>query len=494
MKRPLRILVVFLCLVYFHNSYAQSIEFYKYLGDTSINQGGGRILQLPDKGYFILSGNFQAKSKNNGGLIFYRTNSKGDTMFSKNFDIPLQLQGWGPAKFNISADSKFLATYYILDSGFIKFWRFMCDSSGKHPQTLYNKYRIHALDSASITYPEMHVKYVPNECFYIYGQSPYAPDSSYVIWKIDTSGKLLWRQDYFDTFNSSSFNLTVFNNKLLFTSIVANNKLAGVRLVWMDMNGNVIKERSHCQDIFRNPPSQCNGPTLLPDSSIIMGVYGANFNDFPWPQLVKFNTNFDTLWSRRLTLPRGGGITSNDNTSITKIVATADSGIGVYWYRSFTDYPYGLGYGDNLRTYKANGDTISTIFVFGTNNDIIATSDKGYALTGADQAPGNRFNNTFLLKLRRASLAVGIEEPMEIGEGGISIYPNPAASSITLYTNDEFRNAEIRIYNLQGQLIQGYSHITGKEFLISRNNTPQGLYILQITNTNKTRCLKFAWD
>ena len=44
-----------------YSGYCQTFEFAKVIGNTSINQGSGKIEQLPNGGYFILSGIFQAK-------------------------------------------------------------------------------------------------------------------------------------------------------------------------------------------------------------------------------------------------------------------------------------------------------------------------------------------------------------------------------------------------------------------------------------------------
>ena len=496
MKHSL-LLVVLLFFASLHNANAQSFEFGKDLYDTgSHSEQGISMLQLPSNEYLIAS---------DGGIFkksfywrLYKTKSTGSVIFSINSPNLLYFRFVTEPQeiVELSPDS-YLVHSTIIDSGSIKLVRLICDSNGKNATTLYNKYPLAALDSVEKNLA-INVKYIPNECFYVYGQSPYAPNNSYVIWKIDTSGKMIWRQDYYDTCNGTNFNLTVFKNKLLLTSSIYNARITGARLLWLDLNGNVTKEGTICDPLFPTFQSIYNTQVVLPDTSIVMGFYANDWSNFPWPLVIKFNANLDTVWHQRMYFQRATKNIdpSNDATSINKMVATVDNNIGIYWSQNFFDEPYGVKDEDNLRTYSSGGNLISKIQIYDPSgitqyNDMIATSDKGYAFTGEDEVSSNQVYS-YLLKLKD-SLRTGIEVPI-YSEGSVSIYPNPATSALTIRSAGEFKNATIKIYNLQGQEVQTYSHITGKEFLISRNNTPQGLYILQIISNNKTQMMKFVWE
>ena len=507
MKRPLRILIVVFCFFFMHKAHAQYFEFGKVLGDTSISQSGRLIAQLQNNSYLIAS---------DGGVFrqsyywhLYKTNNKGDSVFSVTSANLLNFRFiTAPQSMTILSSNTYSINSAIIDSGAIKLVRLKCDSIGKNTRTLYNKYPLSQLDSVATTHPELHVKYIPNECFYIYGQSPDAVTNSYVIWKIDTGGKMLWRQDYYDTLTGFEFNLVVLKNKILMTSGAYTTRWTGVRLLWMDTLGNVTKENTVGPPFFianYNAYFDQHGLAVLPDTSIVMGCDGP-WAWFNWPLLLKFKPNLDTAWHRYVQIPRDPKNIDkqHDLVQINKIVVTADSNIAVWWYKSFNDF--NSRYTQMLDQYKMDGRNVSRMEVDSVEpyypmtegvepglNDMIATADNGFAFEGSitTNAPINK-SGTYLMKLSN-SVVTTLEEPLQNMEG-ISLYPNPAASSITLHSTNEFQNAEIKIYNLQGQQIQGYSHISGKEFLILRNNAPQGLYILQITTNNKSQTLKFAWQ
>ena len=513
MKRPL-FLLAFLCFACMHKAHAQYFEFGKVLGDTSVEQGGNLIGQLPDNDYLLQSG-YYLKSTNEIGVIFYRTTSKGDIVFSSvvRNTYKRQITGkyWNKTwTYNLMlTPNKYLYYSVALDSAKIKLLRVSIDSTGKNSVSSYKEYYIPAMDSGLITNPDLYVKYIPNECFYIYGQSPYAPDSSYVIWKIDTSGKLIWRQDYFDTCNGYNFNLVVLKNKLLLTSRVDNSRINGVlRMLWMDSIGNVTQEKT-----FSGGGSfEQSRLLMLPDTGFVMsfdgGVPSGSFSYFPWPLLVKFNKNLDTVWHQYMSVPRKPGHISNssDATEILKVTSTVDGNIAVWWHKNFADYDNN---GDMLTCYLLNGTmksqigTDSLLWDYESKNsisiggyyDMMATSDTGFAFTtkGIIDTIPNGKDNTYLIKLSDHFIITSIDQ-VEKQIDGIKLYPNPSSSFLILNSTDEFQNAEIKIYNLQGQQIQDYSHIKGKDFLISRNNAPQGLYILQIINNNESQTLKFAWQ
>ena len=184
-------------------------------------------------------------------------------------------------------------------------------------------------------------------------------------------------------------------------------------------------------------------------------------------------------------------------------MGTADSNIAVWWYKSFNDF--NSYYVEMLDQYKMDGSSISHVAVDSLEpytigggkaglNDMIATSDKGFAFAGSTEVNLQKnIGGTYLLKLSNA-IVTAVEEPVQ-NIGGISLYPNPASNSFMIRnTGGDFQNTTIRIYNMQGQEITSYSHINGKEFSILRNNCKEGLYVLQIIDANKTQTLKFVWQ
>lgn len=68
----------------------------------------------------------------------------------------------------------------------------------------------------------------------------------------------------------------------------------------------------------------------------------------------------------------------------------------------------------------------------------------------------------------------------------IKIYPNPFSTQTTLHTNYILNNATLTLYNCVGQIVKQMINISGRTFTINRDNIPNGLYFLRLTQDNKT--------
>ncbi|WP_309640958.1 T9SS type A sorting domain-containing protein [Flavobacterium sp.] len=65
------------------------------------------------------------------------------------------------------------------------------------------------------------------------------------------------------------------------------------------------------------------------------------------------------------------------------------------------------------------------------------------------------------------------------------IYPNPFDSSATISFTATIINADLNIYNLQGQKVKTINNFSGQTMTLSRENLPSGLYFLQLIENNK---------
>jgi hypothetical protein len=81
--------------------------------------------------------------------------------------------------------------------------------------------------------------------------------------------------------------------------------------------------------------------------------------------------------------------------------------------------------------------------------------------------------------------ATGIST-METNYFSMKIYPNPLTSFATLQFNNIMKDAELNIYNLYGQKIKSINNIYSDKIEIDRNNLPNGLYFVQLTQDNTT--------
>ena len=73
----------------------------------------------------------------------------------------------------------------------------------------------------------------------------------------------------------------------------------------------------------------------------------------------------------------------------------------------------------------------------------------------------------------------------EIGSENVSVYPNPAASVININGLNDFANLEVKVLNLQGQVVM----IVSNSLEINVEDIEAGVYFLNI-NCNGTEIIK----
>ena len=124
--------------------------------------------------------------------------------------------------------------------------------------------------------------------------------------------------------------------------------------------------------------------------------------------------------------------------------------------------------------------------IYGGNSDdgcngMVSTSDGGSVMIGYTNSYGAGNKDYFLIKTDQNGLVVGLKDS-DLKLKNIKIYPNPAATLITIETpTTPEKNTLLTIYNLSGQQLF--------ERLISEAKTevdvsvfPQGVYLLRVKN------------
>ncbi len=74
----------------------------------------------------------------------------------------------------------------------------------------------------------------------------------------------------------------------------------------------------------------------------------------------------------------------------------------------------------------------------------------------------------------------------ELSSNNFNIYPNPFSSSTTLYTDTFITSATLTVYNSFLQKVKQIKNISGQTIVLDRDNLPNGLYFLQLTQESKT--------
>jgi hypothetical protein len=91
----------------------------------------------------------------------------------------------------------------------------------------------------------------------------------------------------------------------------------------------------------------------------------------------------------------------------------------------------------------------------------------------------------------RDAYLLALDEP--IGEYGAIIYPNPSQGNFTIRLDRNlYTNAQIRIVDLQGKLLEEKSiSVEGRNLEIN-TNLPKGMYILQVEIEGQALTRKFV--
>ena len=68
----------------------------------------------------------------------------------------------------------------------------------------------------------------------------------------------------------------------------------------------------------------------------------------------------------------------------------------------------------------------------------------------------------------------------------IRIFPNPFSTQTTLEVDKNFKGATLSVFNTFGQQVKQIKNISGQTITLYRDNLPSGMYILRMTQDNKT--------
>jgi predicted GH43/DUF377 family glycosyl hydrolase len=68
----------------------------------------------------------------------------------------------------------------------------------------------------------------------------------------------------------------------------------------------------------------------------------------------------------------------------------------------------------------------------------------------------------------------------------IAIFPNPFSTETILQTDNPLHNTTFTIYNIYGQAVKQINNISGQTFNFNRENLISGIYLIELTQDNKT--------
>lgn len=74
----------------------------------------------------------------------------------------------------------------------------------------------------------------------------------------------------------------------------------------------------------------------------------------------------------------------------------------------------------------------------------------------------------------------------------MKLYPNPFKDETTLQTEQTFQNATLTMSNAFGEIVHRRENINGSSIVLERDNLPNGVYYIQVTEESRTTTLKLS--
>lgn len=162
-----------------------------------------------------------------------------------------------------------------------------------------------------------------------------------------------------------------------------------------------------------------------------------------------------------------------------------------------------LGYSGVFSAMHFPSSSIGYIASKNAYGDILKTIDGGENWTLQFTTPNFNLADIFMLdnSIGFASGAGGhivktinggitsIQE-IEYKNAKINIYPNPFSAQAVLCSANAFHNATILVNNVFGVTIKQIENINGESFVLQRDNLPNGVYFIVVTQGNYERIVK----
>jgi len=308
--------------------------------------------------------------------------------------------------------------------------------------------------------------------------------------QIDSEGNELWSEHFGGSGNDALYGMFLGTDKLI--AVGTSNSVGDkskVHLIELDVN-NLFSEFFIGEDNFwhegRSGILHSNG-----DYYITGGIESGEFSNY---LIFRLDTDFSLV---PINSNSSGGslkdfacdIIEVDSEQITLVGESASytSSIGALIMRRSA-----MSNWQASPTFGGNAVDIAKSVIVNTNNELL--------IVGETESYGTGNFDVYLIKLPNthvvADYILDIEECFDqlltdmepnISKTFTGLFPNPTTAGITIKT--EFIQSNLILYNLAGQkIIQ--SQPLSNESIVSLENYPSGIYILQITTHSGTEFLR----
>ncbi|MFA5300733.1 MAG: T9SS type A sorting domain-containing protein [Lutibacter sp.] len=434
------------------NSFGDTI-WTKTFGGTAVDQGFS-VMQTTDAGYVIAgtANSFEPF----GDVYLVKTNVNGDTLWTKTYGGP-----------NSDAGN---AVQQTTDGGFI-----IAGSTSSFGVTVENVYLIktdvngdamwtRTFGGSGFDYDEAYsVQQTTDGGYIIVGKTTSFGAGYYDVYliKTDDNGDLIWSKTFGGM--NDDYGMSVKQTTDGGYIIAGYTKSFGagnydVYLIKVNANGNMLWSKT-----FGGPNIDVgNAVQQTTDGGFI--IAGSTEENV---YLIKTDVNGDMLWSKTFT-----GFDVADGKSI----------------QQTTDGGYIISGRTNVLVYLIKTDSNGNSGCFEGNFNTTQENPATQVMNPATQVYSGGFVTSPYTIVNSGCTVVtlctsiGIDE--HTIESDISIYPNPFTSIITIAFNEEQRKATIKVMDLLGKEIR-IINFTGQLLIIEKGEMSNGIYFFQIIDEKK---------
>jgi hypothetical protein len=485
--RFLKYLYLF-CLVLSTNAFASAPDtlWTRTFGGTS-NDGGISVQQTKDSG-FIISGRTNSFGAGNEDVYLIKTNSLGDTMWTKTYggtydDYGFLVQQTQDSGFIIAGGTS------SLGAGEMDVYLIKTNSSG---DTLWTK----TFGGTSLDYGYS-VQQTEDGGFIITGITNSFGADKFDVYLIraNSLGDTLWTKTYGGSGSDCGYAVQQTKDDGFIITGPTSSFAVGSYAVYL------IKTNSSGDTLWTKTFSRANydGSVSIQqtqDSGLIIAGYTGGDSEHWDVYFIRTNSSGDTLWTRTY-----GGTKEDEGYSTQQ---TSDGGF-IIAGRTFS---FGMGTPDSSNVYlirtNSSGDTLWTKTFGGVGTDygysVQQTSDGGFIIVGYTTSFGAGNGDVYLIRLGKET---GIEEqqlPVVSGQLSVKAFPDPfVKSTIISYTvplnssssNNYYTNTLLTLYDLSGScvktLLNEQKPAGSYNINLSANKLKAGIYFLTLsTGTSKT--------
>ena len=320
--------------------------------------------------------------------------------------------------------------------------------------------------------------------YFIGGTSSYNSNGllDYYLVKTDVNGDTLWTKKYGGIQNEEATSMQQTSDGGIILSGYSESFSFGSKDFYL-IKTNSIGDTLWTNHYGGNSDEISKSVKQTSDGGYIMTGYSQSFGiSTENMYVVKTNSVGDTLWTKtygksgRYSLGNDILQTTDGGYAVTGLIKTASANGGYDLYLVKID-----AFGNVQWEKEFKIEPTNTAFTSSEGRSILQTSDGGFAISGT-WFSGSTYELLFIKTDNNGT--VGTEDL--INNVSFNLFPNPFNQFATLeFDNSAKEVFTLTIYNIQGQLVRTMTNINSNIVKINRQNLTNGFYVFRLQSESK---------